>query len=120
MAYSMARSYVTRPPTEIYDEMTMRFLLLLAALGLTAVAPADARPRDREQDEAWRATQDGRFMPLRLIEARIVPRMRGFHYLGPELNSRAGIYRLKFMRGPQVVWIDVDARSGEVVGKSGF
>ena len=99
-----------------------RFLslaLLAAALG-GAVAPADARPRDREQNEAFKATRDGRFVPLRAIEARIVPQMRGFSYLGPELDTGVGRYRLKFMRGAQLVWIDVDARNGQVLGRSGF
>lgn len=99
--------------------MTLRALLLLAALG-AAAAPADARPRDREQDSAFRETREGRFVPLRQIEQSIVPQMRGFTYLGPELDARAGRYRLKFMRGPRVVWIDVDARSGRVLGRSGF
>ena len=99
--------------------MIVRALLLFAALGAVASAPADARPRDREQDKVFRGLQEGRFMPLRVIEARIIPRMRGFAYLGPEL-APGGRYRLKFMRGAQVVWIDVDARTGEVVGKSGF
>ena len=95
------------------------FLLLLPALVALAPASADARPRDREQDDVFRGTQEGRFLPLRMIEARILPRMRGFDYIGPEL-VRGGIYRLKFMRGPNVVWIDVNARTGEVVGKSGL
>jgi hypothetical protein len=100
--------------------MIMRILLLFAALGSAALAPADARPRDREQDKAFRGTQQGRIMPLRLIEARIVPRMPGFDYLGPELSPGGDRYRLKFMRAAQVVWIDVDARTGEVIGRSGF
>jgi hypothetical protein len=120
MAYSMARTYATSlSQRKNVKLMVMRTLLLLAALGTTALSPADARPRDREQDKALRNTQEGRFMPLRMIEARIVPRMRGFDYLGPELVGAAR-YRLKFMRGAQVIWIDVDARTGEVVGKSGF
>jgi hypothetical protein len=94
--------------------------LALAGTGLAATVPADARPRDREQDAAYKATRDGRFVPLRQIEARIVPQMRGFTYLGPELDAGAGRYRLKFMRGAQLVWIDVDAHSGQVVGRSGF
>jgi hypothetical protein len=95
---------------------------LIAGLALASLAPAtaDSRPRDREQDAAFRGAQDGSFVPLRQIEARIVPQMRGFRYLGPELDPSAGRYRLKFMRGPQVVWIDVDARSGQVIGRSGF
>jgi hypothetical protein len=96
-------------------------LLLLAAVGAAGLgAPADAKPREREQDSAFRGTQAGRIIPLRAIEARIVPQMRGFAYLGPEYYPDIGRYRLKFLRGQRVVWIDVDARSGEVVGKSGF
>lgn len=99
--------------------MIKPFLISLTALAIVA-APVDARPRDREQDAAFRGTQEGRFVPLRIIEGRIVPRMRGFDYLGPELDPGAGRYRLKFMREGQVVWIDVDARTGEVVGRSGY
>lgn len=58
-------------------------------------------------------------MPLRAIEARILPRMQGADYLGPELDFGSERYRLKFMRGGQVIWIDVDARTGQVLGKSG-
>ena len=100
---------------------TLRLPLLLAAIGLVAFqAPAVVRDQGREQQEALRGLQQGRIMPLRVIENRIVPKMRGFVYLGPQLDAGAGRYRLKFMRGPQVIWIDVDARTGEVVGRSGF
>jgi hypothetical protein len=83
-----------------------------------AAGAADARPRDKEQQNAWRATQEGRFLPLRTIEGLIVPRMRGADYLGPELDYEAGRYRLKFMRGADVIWVDVDARTGQVIGQS--
>jgi len=119
MAYSMGLPYSAC----MRNEYIMIKLPLLLTLSLTAAVPAAAAlhpPRDREQDEAFRGTQQGRFMPLRAIENRIVPHMRGFDYLGPELQAASGRYRLKFMRGPQVVWIDVDARSGEIVGRSGF
>lgn len=95
-------------------------LTLTAAVAASGVAtPADARPR-REQDAAFHGTMEGRFIPLPLIERRIVPQMQGARYLGPEFDPGAGRYRLKFMRGPQVMWVDVDARTGHVVGKSGF
>ncbi len=101
--------------------MKMRFALLIAGLGLTAMTPAAAerQPRDREQDAAFKATQAGRFLSLRTIESRVVPRMRGAEYLGPELDASAGRYRLKFMREGRVIWVDVDARSGHVMGLSG-
>jgi hypothetical protein len=91
--------------------------VLTAALAATLVAPvAEARPRDREQDTAFRATRERQIMPLRAIESMVVPRMRGAQYLGPELNQ--GRYRLKFMRNGQVIWIDVDGRTGQVEGRS--
>src|SRR5688500_10482279 len=93
--------------------------LILAAVGvMLAAAPADARPRDKEQATAWRETQEGRYLSLRNIESRILPKMRGADYLGPELDPSSGRYRLKFMRDGQVIWIDVDARTGDVIGRT--
>ncbi|HYE28368.1 MAG TPA: hypothetical protein VEA61_09065 [Allosphingosinicella sp.] len=96
--------------------------LVVAVLGMTAAvsAPVEAGPREREQAEAFRGTREGRIIPLRAIEARIVPQMRGFAYIGPEYYAELGRYRLKFLRGQRVVWVDVDARTGEVIGRSGF
>jgi uncharacterized membrane protein YkoI len=93
--------------------------LILAAVGVAlAAAPTDARPRDKEQATAWRETQEGRYLSLRNIESRILPKMRGADYLGPELDPSSGRYRLKFMRDGQVIWIDVDARTGDVIGRT--
>lgn len=111
MAHSMRLGYAA--------PMFKRPFILFAAAGLAAVAPSvDARPRDKEQATAFRETQQGRFLSLRNIESRILPRMRGADYLGPELDSASGRYRLKFMQNGQVIWIDVDARSGDIVGKT--
>jgi hypothetical protein len=105
----------------------MRHLILLfAALGLAtpAVAREGHQPRDtreareaqglnrlREQDNAYRAMQQGRIRPLPEIRARInVP---GADFIGVEFDGR--IYRLKYMRGGEVIWIDVDAQTGQVV-----
>lgn len=111
MAYSMAGRY--------RGFMMLRILILaLAALAPVLAAPsADGRQRPREQDNAFRETRQGNFLPLPMIESRIVPRMRGADYLGPELNG--GVYRLKFLKGNQVIWVDVDARTGRVLGTSG-
>jgi hypothetical protein len=99
--------------------MVKRFFLLGAAALATTAIVADARPRHREQDAAFEARQDGRLMSLRTIESRIVPQMRGADYLGPELDPNSGLYRLKFMRSGQVIWVDVDGRTGRVVGRAG-
>ena len=96
--------------------MLLRFLLP-AALGVGLIAsPALADP-PRDQDRAFEATREGRSMPLPKIERRVMPFMGGADYLGPEF--RGSTYRLKFMRGGRVIWVDVDAATGRIVGKSG-
>ena len=103
--------------------------LLSAALGVSLIAsPAvaqrnsrgDDRPQPREQkrdqDRAFEATREGRSMPLPKIEQRVMPLMPGADYLGPELNGAT--YRLKFMRGGRVIWVDVDAATGRVIRRS--
>jgi hypothetical protein len=93
----------------------MRVLILLAAvIGLTAPAlAAEGRgvQRGREQDNAYRATQQGRALPFTEIRARI--RIPGATFIGVEFDGR--IYRLKYMRGSEVIWIDVDAATGRIV-----
>jgi uncharacterized membrane protein YkoI len=122
MGYSMAGLYANPRTAKAVNSMRILSALFIAATALSAAAsaPATAGPREREQESAFRSTQAGRIIPLRAIEHRIVPQMRGFAYLGPEYYAETGYYRLKFLRGQRVVWIDVDARTGEVIGKSGF
>ena len=96
----------------------MRFLMMFLLAGLVALTPADAQrrigaTRGGAQDEAYRAAQQGEILPLQQIRARVsVP---GGQLIGIEFDGR--IYRLKFMRGAEVIWIDVDARTGRVVGR---
>ena len=97
--------------------MTMLRSLLAAALAaglLTGPALAD-RPRD--QDRAFRATTEGRAIPLPVIRDRVMREIGAAEYLGPEF--RGDTYRLKFMRGNRIIWVDVDAATGRIVGRSG-
>jgi hypothetical protein len=92
-------------------------VLLSAAASLLATAvPAEAQgvERVREQDAAYQAAQEGRSLTLPEIRARI--RIPGAQFIGAEVIG-PNVYRLKFMRGPQVIWIDVEARSGRVVNR---
>jgi len=93
----------------------MRIILILAAAVAASTAAGAERPRD--QDRAFEATHEGRSMPLPMIERRVLPIMGDADYLGPEFNGRT--YRLKFMRGGRVIWVDVDAATGRVIGRSG-
>jgi hypothetical protein len=85
------------------------------AAGLAASPAWADRPRD--QDRAFQATRDGRSMSLPQIERRVMPFMDGADYLGPEF--RGDTYRLKFMRDGRVIWVDVDAATGRIKGRSG-
>ncbi len=93
----------------------MRILCLLAAAGLaaTALSAQAGGLQLREQDAAYRAAQQGRILPLPLIRQRI--RVPGAQFIGAEFDGVT--YRLKYMRGSEVIWIDVDARTGRVVGR---
>jgi hypothetical protein len=97
----------------------MRLFLLLFAAGLAACpmpGHASSFQRDREQAGAYRAMQQGRVLSLTEIRARI--RVPGGQYIGVEVLDDM-VYRLKFMRGADVIWIDVDARTGRIVGRTG-
>jgi len=96
-----------------------RFFASIAAAALLVPA-TPALAQDNDQGKARKEMRAGNVLPLRDIEGRILPRMRGFQYLGPAYDSTAMAYRLKFLRGSQVVYVDVDARTGAVIGKSGF
>ena len=99
--------------------MLMRILAAAVFAGLLVAPEGSAQRRPRDQDEVLRARQAGAVMPLNQIEARIVPKMAGSDYLGPEFDASSGVYRLKFMRGGQVFWVDVDGRTGGIIGRSG-
>lgn len=93
-------------------------LILIALLTLVAM-PASAG-RHGEQDAVFQARRNGA-LALRAIESGIVPEMRqrGADYIGAEYDPPMGRYRLKFMRGGTVIWVDVDGRTGTVLGRAG-
>jgi len=99
--------------------MVKRLALALGVAAFFAVpTAASAQPRS-EQDMVFENRQQGRVMPLRTIEARVIQRMRGYNYLGnPIYFERTNTYRLTFMRSRQVIHVDVDARSGRIRNRS--
>ncbi len=83
--------------------------------GVLAMAGLDQQ-RPRDQDRAFKATREGRSMPLPMIERRVRPQMGGADYLGPELKGET--YRLKYMQDGHVIWVDVDAATGRILRRS--
>jgi uncharacterized membrane protein YkoI len=119
MRYSMRTGYAT-PKPEKSRVSTMRIPLLFAAAMIAALSvPADGR--GREQDAAFKAAQQGRILSLREIESRVSDELRddmkGARHIGTELDAGANRYRLKFMRGKDVMWVDVDARTGRIISR---
>ena len=105
-----------RQRDEERPELSLYRTLFAAALAAGVLAsPAMADP-PRDQDRVGQAVREGRVMPLPKIEQRVMPFMEGADYLGPEYNG--GTYRLKFMRNGKVIWIDVDAQTGRIIGRS--
>lgn len=99
----------------------MRFLSMVLAAGLVlAPAPALAQ-RGLQRDEqagAYRAMQQGEVLPLPEIRRRVSISVPGAQFIGVEIIGGM-IYRLKYMRGAEVIWIDVDARTGRIVARTG-
>ena len=99
--------------------MRKLFASFVAAALLTgAVAvPAAAKPHRDAQVEVRKEVREGNVRSLRDIERRVLPTKPDMQYLGPEYDPAAMPYRLKFIRNGRVVFVDVDARSGQVLSE---
>jgi uncharacterized membrane protein YkoI len=86
---------------------------------LLAAVPVPAADQHRDQSAAYAARSAGRILPLREIERRVVPTMEGAQYIGFDFDSGPAVYTLKFLRDGRVIWVEVDGRSGAVIGRSG-
>ncbi len=97
--------------------------LLGAALAPTGASAAPALAQNTATSATTRTharkdMQQGNVRSLRQIEQSVLPRMKGAQYLGPEYDSAAMAYRLKFIKDGRVTFVDVDARTGRILGIS--
>ncbi len=122
--------------------MTIMMKKRLAILALAAILAADGIPiiafaqpgpppgpgssgmppsRFRgDQDAARRAMLNGNVMPFSVLKRRVEAQMGGdADYLGSEFLPDSNRYRLKYMRDRNVVWVDVDGRTGDIIGWAG-
>lgn len=96
----------------------MRRVLAILSISLCVpTVPALADPA-APQVQVRKEMRAGNVRSLRDIERRVLPMMPGMQYLGPEYDPSAMAYRLKFIRDGRVVFVDVDARSGGILGQS--
>lgn len=96
---------------------TLTLLIALALAPVLTPAPVLAGPGN-EQGQVRKEMRAGNVRPLREIERKVVPMMAGMQYLGPEYDPAALAYRLKFIRDGRVIFVDVDARSGDIIRQS--
>ncbi len=90
-------------------------LLLTAAMLAGGSATPALAQSSGDQASARQEMRDGKVLPAREIERRVIQQMRGHEYLGFEYDAAAAAYRLKFIRDGRVVWVDVDARTARVL-----
>ncbi|MCT2400398.1 PepSY domain-containing protein [Novosphingobium mangrovi (ex Huang et al. 2023)] len=88
-------------------------LLVVGALSLPAHADNGG-----DQGEARKERKAGNILSIRQIEKIVLPRMGGKQYLGPDYDPAAMAYRLKFIEDGKVYFVDVDARTGRIIGQS--
>jgi len=90
----------------------------LAAFALVATTVPVQADQASEQGQLRKERRAGTVRSTREIEQTVLPQMSGMQYLGPEYDAAAMAYRLKFIQNGRVVFVDVDARSGRVLGRS--
>jgi len=103
----------------------MRKLLTLIVTGAMlagglSATPALAQQKRGDQQSARKEMRAGNVLTLRQIERMVVPRIEssgGIQYLTPEFDEVARAYRLKFIDNSkgQVIWVDVDGRTGRIL-----
>lgn len=93
-------------------------IALATVLVATAAVAAPPAQRPDPQGEARKEMRAGTVQSLRDIERRVLPTKQGMQYLGPEYDPTAMAYRLKFIRDGHVTFVDVDARTGDVISES--
>ena len=94
-------------------KLTALILIALAVPAVPALAQAGG-----EQKQVRREARAGNVMPLRQLEQKVLPMMGGAQYLGPEYDPTVMVYRLKFILDGRVIFVDIDARSGDILRQS--
>lgn len=101
--------------------MTVLLALLAAPLGSPPMFDppkmSGGDQRRGDQIRAYQQRKEGN-LSLREIEARVVPIMRDAQYIGVDYDAQAAVYTLKFLRNGTVIWVEVDGRTGRIIGRT--
>jgi uncharacterized membrane protein YkoI len=90
----------------------------MAIAAAASTASDDAQAHGGDHRAARAARLEGRNLPLREIERRVVPQVRNARYLGFNFDPGTTVYTLKFLRDGTVIWVNVDGRSGQILDRS--
>lgn len=99
-------------------------LFVILALFGSGATVSVAKAQSAEQDEAYRAVNSGEILSLRQLREIVSRRVRG-EFMGVEMSggaSRSGqyLYRMTYRRpNGAIVRVDIDARSGKIIGVQG-
>jgi hypothetical protein len=95
------------------------FCALSALAGAAVAQPAaDAQHRRGDQRQAYEARRNGHLLPVREIVRRVAPSIKDARYIGFAFEPDSAIYTLKFLRDGVVIWVDVDGRTGRIIGRT--
>jgi uncharacterized membrane protein YkoI len=106
-----------RPPASLFSARLLS-AVLLAAVPLSVPLAVQAAGSREQRNPVREPTRNGDVLSLKEIERKVLPSMAGMEYLGPEYDPAARVYRLKFIHAGRVVFVDVDARTGQVLQRS--
>ncbi|WP_243796269.1 PepSY domain-containing protein [Novosphingobium mangrovi (ex Hu et al. 2023)] len=101
-----------------FSSTAVAAMVLALSVGGTAALPAQAEAQNGEQGQVRKERRAGNILSSRQIEKIVLPRMSGMQYIGPEYDPAAMAYRLKFIENGKVYYVDVDARTGRIIGQS--
>lgn len=97
----------------------LRNTVLVLACALCTLAPIHVAHAESDEQAAARSNvKRGGAMSIRAIEAIVLPKMRGMNYVGFTYHPVENVYLLRFMDGPKVVDVEVDAKTGRILWRS--
>ncbi|HEY1125523.1 MAG TPA: hypothetical protein VGE65_07810 [Sphingobium sp.] len=110
------------PMTRSYFAASILALLpAFAAISLASPGvQAQGFSRGNDQNEARENMLDRKVMPFSIIKRRTESAMENeASYVGVAPSPREGIYRMQFLRKDgRVIWVDVDGKTGDIVGRT--
>ncbi len=99
------------------NDRMRRLAVILGFAALLGIGlPAHAQRGD--QDDAYQAARAGAIRPLGEIISKVSQRQSG-NFIGSDYDPGKRTYRLKYMQNGTVRFIDVDARTGQIIAMSG-